>query len=160
MLQMQLENTPAILYEEGRLPLLLFFLALAAFRDMRARTIPCPLLAAGFLTALVLDLCGTLSGRETAFSLLLSLIPGLFYLLMGLISGGRIGQGDGLTILILGLFAGLSDTVLITAAAQLACAVCAGLMLAAKRADLNTRIPFVPFLFAAAALLYLKGGRI
>jgi len=87
-------------------------------------------------------------------------IPGVFYLLMGRISGDQIGRGDGLTILVLGLFAGLPDTVLITAAAQFVCAVLAGLMLVMKRADRNTRIPFVPFLLAAAAGLYLKGGGI
>ena len=160
MLQMWLEKSSVYLYEEGRLPVLLLFLSLAAFRDLQTRTIPCRLLAAGAITALLLDLCGITSGRAAALSLLPSLLPGVFYLLMGLISGAQIGQGDGLTILVLGLFAGLADTVLITAAAQFACAVCAGLMLAAKKADRNTRLPFVPFLLAAAAGLYLKGGRI
>ena len=160
MLQMWLENAAAYLYEKGRLPVLLLFLALAAFRDLQTRTIPCRLLAAGAMTALLLDLCGILSGRAEAAPLLMALIPGIFYLLMSLISGAQIGQGDGLTILVLGLLTGPSLAVVITAAAQFACAVCALLMLAMKRADRNTRIPFVPFLLAAAALLYLKGGGI
>ena len=108
MLQMWLENAAAYLYEKGRLPVLLLFLALAAFRDLQTRTIPCRLLAAGAMTALLLDLCGILSGRAEAAPLLMALIPGIFYLLMSLISGAQIGQGDGLTILVLGLFAILS----------------------------------------------------
>ena len=110
--------------------------------------------------AIELDLCGILSGSMQAGDLFPAVIPGVFYLLMGRISGDQIGRGDGLTILVLGLFAGLPDTVLITAAAQFICAVLAGLMLVMKRADRNTRIPFVPFLLAAAAGLYLKGGGI
>ena len=160
MLQMWLEKGPVYFYEEGRGPVLLLFLALAAFRDLQSRTIPCRLLAAGGTAALLLDLCGILSGSMQAGDLFPAVIPGVFYLLMGRISGDQIGRGDGLTILVLGLFAGLPDTVLITAAAQFICAVLAGLMLVMKRADRNTRIPFVPFLLAAAAGLYLKGGGI
>lgn len=159
MLQMWLEKYPVYLYEEGRIPALLLFLALAAFRDMQSRTIPCRLLAAGGLAALLLDLCGILAGRATAAAVPPSLIPGLFYFLMSLISDTGIGRGDGLAILVLGLFAGLIDTVLITALAQIVCAIWAILLLALKKADRHTRIPFMPFLLAAAAGLYLKGGR-
>lgn len=159
MFKMRIEDCAACFYEEMRIPVLLLFLTLAAIRDLQSRTVPCLLIAGGALAALLLDLCGFLSGSLPVQAFLPAVIPGVFYLLMGIISGAQIGRGDGMTILVLGLFAGLGDTVLITAAAQFICAFCAGFLLALKKADRNTRIPFVPFLLAAAACLYLKGGK-
>lgn len=159
MLQMWIEKGTVYFYEEGRIPALLLFLALASLRDLRSRTVPCRLLAAGGIAALFLDLCGILSGRVRAAVFPPALIPGIFYLLMSRISGAQIGQGDGMTILVLGLFMGLSDTVLISLMAQLVCAFYAGSMLVLKKAKRDTRIPFVPFLLAAVLVWYLKGGR-
>lgn len=155
---MWLEKYAVYLYEAGRTPAALLFLSLTSFRDLQSRTIPCRLLAGGALTALLLNLLGICCGRAGLASLLPALVPGVFYLLMSLISGAQIGWGDGLAVLVLGLFAGFADTVLITAAAQFICAVSAGLMLVMKKADRNTRIPFLPFLLTAAAGLCVKRG--
>ena len=134
------------------------FLFSAGFWDLKRMSVPLPLLlAAGFLAG-GLDLFGICSGKLQGAGPVWALLPGCFYLLLHFVSEGQIGTGDGLSILVLGLFAGLLNTVLITAAAQFLCALAAAGLLAVRKAGKKTRIPFLPFLGGAALVLYLLGG--
>lgn len=90
--------------------------------------------------------------RQRLMLLTAGVLPGLLLLCVGKISGGALGMGDGLMVLVAGVYMGIWKTLeLITVAALLA-AVWAGVLLLARKKGGKSRFPFAPFLLAAYVL--------
>ncbi len=83
--------------------------------------------------------------------------PGIVFLLIGALSGEKIGYGDGLVVLSLGLYMGLQglmDCILIGNFFVLA-AITIDMIFAQKRSNTNREIPYIPCLFGGLAVSYL-----
>lgn len=158
MLQMWMIRDPKDPAAGFRVVFLFVFLFLAGLWDTKKMSVPAALLLFSGCLAAGLDTFCICRGSLQAAAPFWALIPGCFYLLMSLLTDAQIGAGDGISILILGLYCGLSNTLLITAAAQVLCAFTAAGLLIMKKAGKRTRIPFLPFLGGAALVLYLTGG--
>lgn len=83
---------------------------------------------------------------------LVGLIPGIFLAALGVLSKGAVGLGDGLLVMVTGLYLGLQ-----TAAAGLLwgliiCTAWGLLMIFLGRGTRNTELPFAPFLFLGILL--------
>ena len=66
----------------------------------------------------------------------------------------KVGWGDGLCTLILGLLAGAGPCIFAVSAGLLLLSLLCVFLLALRKADRNSRMPFLPFL-AAGYILYL-----
>lgn len=72
-----------------------------------------------------------------------SLLPGILMLFLAYMSKESMGYGDGLTVMILGLWTGLRFTLAVLCVAILAAGIWGSICLLRKRTE---TIPFIPFL--------------
>lgn len=86
------------------------------------------------------------SGDFNFADLWVSLLPGALLLLVGMVTGQAIGYGDGLILLCLAPALGLYNTCICLLVAMAASAIVSIVILALKKGNRNTRLPFVPFL--------------
>ncbi len=84
---------------------------------------------------------------------ILGILPGAAAALISLITRGKIGIGDALLIIAIGIGCGFYMTLEIWMTALLLSAVFGIVMLALKKATGKTEIPFVPFLLAGFTVL-------
>ena len=87
--------------------------------------------------------------------LLVGAVPGLLLLPVAKFSGGALGMGDGLVVLISGLYMGIWRTLEFVTLALLLAAVWAGFLMIFKKKDRKASFPFIPFLLAAYALPWM-----
>lgn len=87
----------------------------------------------------------------------LSILPGVFLLLSGWLSGWQIGAGDGVIVLVMGLWLGFAKTLVVLLTGMLFCSIFCGVLVFFKRAERRTEIPFVPFLLAACLIGRIMG---
>ncbi len=80
---------------------------------------------------------------------LLGIIPGVMMLCIGKMSGGALGAGDGLIVLVSGMYMGIWKTIEFIARALLMAAVWAGFLMAGKKKGRQACFPFVPFLLVS-----------
>lgn len=86
-----------------------------------------------------------------------SILPGVFLLIAGWLSRWQIGAGDGVIVLVMGLWLGFAKTLIVLLMGMFFCSVFCGVMLFFKRAERRTEIPFVPFLLAACLIGRIMG---
>lgn len=79
--------------------------------------------------------------------LLTGLIPGLFLLMTGMSSNGKVGYGDGILVLALGIWIGFFRCLMTLTSGLLLAAIWSAFSLVIKRFKKDDQIPFVPFLF-------------
>lgn len=136
-------------------------LTAGAVWDIRTRKIPYYLLAAGMLPA-VLFLClrtgqsslVSVTGKVT--EVLFCFLPGLFLLLLSLITDKKVGMGDGLMLLILGGMEGGRIAGLTFCCGLFLQSLFAVAVLVLRKANKQTALPFVPFLLLGRILIFLK----
>ncbi|MCM1175824.1 MAG: prepilin peptidase [Blautia sp.] len=124
----------------------LIYMSVCMVFDIRRREIPLWLILFGMAAALGIDLWRIGEGAVTAAEMGLSLLPGIFFLLTGLLTGEKVGYGDGLLLLFAGLLLGAYRCFLALGAGLVFSAAVSLFLLLFRRADRNSRIPFVPFL--------------
>lgn len=125
--------------------LLFSLLGICAVCDGIRKEIPLVVVWAGILVAVVLRANGT-TGQEAWISGLLAIIPGAGFWLLSLITGEKVGYGDGWVLVMVGLFVGLQNCFLILLAGLVSESVAALVLLAFGKASGNREIPFAPFL--------------
>ena len=140
------------------LPIILTILSVF---DIRMRKLPTVLLMAGVITAvirliMILPLNGPLSEQQRIVTVaLLGALPGIAMTGLSYITD-KVGKGDGVVLIIMGLF---ENCFFVTLASCMACfglAVFSGILLVLHKAGRNTRMPFVPFLTAAYLILIVS----
>ena len=131
----------------------LLFLTAAAICDIRTRSLPFILLAAGGIMTAAYELSLAACGRLELYGLLLAMMPGLLMLIVSFASRGSMGTGDGLTALIAGPMLGAGASCVVVLLAFLFSAAVAATLLAVRKAGRSTRIPFVPMIAAAAGMV-------
>lgn len=76
------------------------------------------------------------------------IVPGLVLLLFGKISDEQIGYGDGMALIVLGLFLQEQEIILVLLLGLFLCAVSAVLLFFMGKWKHSTAVPFMPFLTA------------
>lgn len=127
-------------------------------RDLRKKSIPRWYFALGGAGAGLLFILDP-PGAAGLPALVYALMPGVFLLLCAAATGQKIGFGDGIFFLLLGLMVrdGTGMLLLLCLALLFSAAFC-GVLLAAGRVKTGTKLPFLPFAGAAAAVLLACGG--
>ena len=145
--------------------LLLGIMTALSVCDIRIRKLPVVLLWTGMALAiirpvLVFLLCGPSSEQQRLFTVaLLGALPGIAMTALSFISD-KVGRGDGIVLIIVGMFENCSFVTFASCVACLALALFSGILLAMHRVGRNSRMPFVPFLTGAYIVLKLTGGRL
>ncbi len=124
----------------------LIFIGICAVCDIRRKEIPLPLILAGMTAAFGAGVWQMKAEGLTAAEAGMSLLPGMFFLLTGFCTGEKVGYGDGLILLAVGLLLGFYRCFLALCAALVFSAMVSLLLMVFHRADRHSRIPFVPFL--------------
>lgn len=118
----------------------LLFLAVLAGEDIKAKQISVYKLLLFGVSAFLFFLWKNGFHWEELFR---SLLPGIFLLFLSYVSKENMGYGDGLTVMILGLWTGLRFTLAVFCAAILAAGIWGSICLLKKKTG---TIPFIPFL--------------
>ena len=132
-------------------------LSVCGIWDIRKRRIPVRVLVLGSIWALICILIRSFSGdtqeKETllqiAGGVAVAVLPGIVFLLLSFLTEKKVGYGDGLLLLILGLMEGVTVVGFTCCMALFLQALVAVVLVIARKADKQTEIPFVPFLFLA-----------
>lgn len=138
--------------------LFFLFLGIAAWQDLRTRSISLEVLTAG--AAAGMAVC-VLEGRGLE-EIVPAMIPGIALLLINRFADGIIGEGDGLFFLVAGFFLEWKEIVLLLISGQFFCGIF-GLAMAVSVMTIGggkigggngnlrkMRLPFLPFLLPTA----------
>lgn len=87
-------------------------------------------------------------GGEMGWKYFASLGVGVFFLLIGMMTKGALGLGDGLLLMALGTVLDPEELLMVSLIGLLLCAMAALVLLVVFRKGRNAEIPFVPFLLA------------
>ena len=140
------------------------FMTILSVFDMKMKKLPAGLLASGVAVALlrlviVFLRSGPPSEQQRILTVaLLGALPGLTVTALSFISD-KIGRGDGIVLIMMGMFENCSFVTVVSCIACFSLAVFSGILLALHRVGKNSRMPFVPFLTGAYIVLKLTAGR-
>ena len=143
---------------------LVVFMTVLSIFDIGTRKLPVILLKAGavlavFRLAYILSMNGPPSEQQRILTVaLLGALPGAAMTAVSFITD-KVGRGDGVVLIILGLFENCSFVTLVSCMACQGLAVFSGILLVLHRVGRNTRIPFVPFLTGAYLVMFISMRR-
>ncbi len=127
------------------------WLGVVAAADLRKKSVAVWMLAVGGILGLSTagyDLC---TGLRTASDVAGALLPGGLLIVVSAVTQ-KAGRADGIALLVLGCLATCRECVLVFAASLFAIAVASMVLLILRKARQNTKIPYLPFLWAGYLL--------
>lgn len=142
----------------------IIWLAVCSVFDIRMCKIPVWLLIAGFVWAMLCEAVrlsalvplGQGNVWQEVCKAFVSLLPGIFFVAASFLTEGKIGNGDGLIISILGFMEGFSPVLFTCGIGLFLQSLVAVVLVIGKRADKQTKLPFVPFLFVARIIFLCR----
>lgn len=87
--------------------------------------------------------------KLSLMSILGGITIGAAIVVIAMITQGRIGKGDGMVLIVTGLFLGFFDNLFLLFSAAFLAAILGAILLIMKRVNKNYEMPFIPFLFIA-----------
>ncbi len=139
----------------------ILYLTAASIFDIRRRSIPVLLPVILLVLAAGWDLwlfTGSGMGREALPERIMALTPGALLFSAGIITEGKVGSGDGLSLLGIGQFLGAAATFTVLCASLLLCCIFSAVMMTAGRATRHSRVAFLPFLLISCVLVLTAGA--
>lgn len=125
---------------------LLFILAGAGYEDFQEKKIHLLIPLAGGVAGILLQF---IFREKTLGDLLLGSVPGAVFLLLSLWGKGVVGSGDGMMLLVCGIYLGFWESIALLFLALWLIGITALFLIVIKRKGKHDRLPFVPFLAAA-----------
>lgn len=125
--------------------LLFILLAICAVFDALKKEIPLAVVWLGIVAAIVLRIRGDIGGG-TWIEVLLSMLPGAVFWILSLLTGEKVGYGDGWMLLMTGLFTGLGQCFLILLVGLMLDSAIMLVLLALRKISTDKAVPFAPFL--------------
>ena len=122
--------------------------------DLKWKKIPLWFILLGILAGVVFKVIQIkVWGPESWSGVIADLIPGICAICMARIWEDRIGVGDGLVLLVTGLFLSAEQTFFVAVVGLLLATLFGVGMLVLKRGTLQTTLPFVPFLAVGGVIV-------
>lgn len=119
-------------------------MAFLSVEDIRFKSIN---IIAGFALAAAMAGFSFWHGND-AVKLVVGCIPGIVAAVLSAVTRGKLGIGDAIVILAVGIWCGIDKTGLILMIALACAALVAAVLLVIKKATRKTALPFIPFIFA------------
>jgi len=91
--------------------------------------------------------CNVKYGVISPVSIVAGMGIGILVIGVGMVTQGKIGSGDGVVLIMTGLYLVFYDNLFLLLTATILASVLGALLLLTKRVDKNYEIPFIPFLF-------------
>lgn len=126
--------------------ILLLVLAWVSYEDCNEKQIRLYLPLAAAAVGIVFHLCYR---ERTLVDILLGIGIGIVLLLIAWVSRGSVGAGDGIMLMVSGLFLGFWENIVLFMTALGMVSMAALFLIVIKRKERNYRLPFLPFLLAA-----------
>ncbi len=126
-----------------------FLVMTGAYTDIKYRKVPVMLPLFFLFTGAILNGYLLYTGKTTVVTCILSLSVGVCMLLFAAVFRGSMGYGDGLMTLALGMFLRWEEIFAATCIGIFLMGIGGGVLLALRKADRKTQIPFLPFLAVA-----------
>lgn len=121
-------------------------LALCSAEDIRKKKVCLnPILAFGIL-GVVFHMLWQL---QSIGNLLLGMMVGVSMLFLSVLSAGKVGAGDGLVLLVTGIYLGLEQNLVLLLYGVFLCGIWAIFLVVFQKKNKKDTIPFIPFLLAA-----------
>jgi prepilin signal peptidase PulO-like enzyme (type II secretory pathway) len=131
------------------------FLGISGAMDLRHRTISAIWVSLAAAVGICWDAACILLAETDVFHVLFSLMPGAFLVLTAFAVRGKLGYGDGICLMTAGLFIGAESCFYMLCGALLLSALAGTLLVLSGRRRLDSRLPFLPFCFAAFMIVIL-----
>lgn len=125
---------------------LLIFMAVAAYQDWKEKEINVFLLLAAAFAGIALQ-AGV--QKESILNVLPGVCVGIVVLLLAWLTGGSVGLGDGLMLIVTGIYLKFWGNINLLMMALAMAGGVALFMIAVKKKGRNYRLPFVPFMLVA-----------
>lgn len=93
--------------------------------------------------------------NQSIFTMLTGVFSGSLILLFSYLSKGKIGMGDGIVLMLTGLYLGLKENILLMLISFLAAGAWGLFLVTVRHTKKSERIPFVPFLFLGYGLMMI-----
>ena len=148
MFKVQIEN----IFIKGAV---LIFLSICTIFDIRKKEIPFILAGMGMAAAVGFTIWRIGNGTIFAAQILPAALPGLFFLLVSWCTKEKVGYGDGILLLIIGLTVGFYQCLTGLCISLFLSAFFGVLLLFLHKAKKNSRIPFVPFLTMGMGVCFI-----
>ena len=130
--------------------ILLAGLFVSAWIDLKQKSVYLPLLAGVGMLGII---CHIFLQEKSVWNLLLGMLIGCALLLVGFLSGEKIGYGDGSVFAMTGVFLGFWENLLLLILASVLSGVAVIVLLFTGRKGKKDQIAFVPFIFAGYVLM-------
>ncbi len=130
------------------------FLLVLSITDIRRRVIPVEMVI--FMGVTLFAVRWLTEG--VAWEMVQGMLPGAIVVLFAQITKEKIGMGDGMVLLVLGLGYEMEAALWMFGVALLAAALFSVLLLVLKKATRKTELPFLPFLLTGQVLYAVSGG--
>lgn len=133
---------------------IIFMMAIISVFDIKTRTIP----LWGIVCVFVITIAYIWKIENIQLiDILFSIVPGFFFIFLSFVTRERIGYGDGVIILAIGLVMGLEQCVFVISIAILLSSLFASILLVRRVATKNTQVAFIPFLTVAMGVVTYAG---
>ena len=133
---------------------IIVFLIPCAITDLKSKTIPIWWTVVFGISAMIYQIFWK---KQKLEAILFSMIIGVTLLVAAKISIHRIGYGDGIIFLILGLWIGFWDGISLLFFSLILSSIISAYFIIVRRKGRDYRIPFIPFV--TAAYIILEGTR-
>lgn len=134
---------------------LLLYLVVLAVYDWKEQKIPLVLAGGGLVVALAMNVYRVVyyadNWKWLVLSILLGMLPGVYMLTVAYLTG-KAGYGDGITLMNIGMFTNYKTCILLWGFSMVFLSFFSVGLLCLRRANKDTRIPYLPFLTAAYAV--------
>ena len=142
---------------------LLLLLAVFSFMDIRKKALPLWALLTGIAVSALVAVVRNWTGAGVWAGFLnvaIGMLPGMIMTLLAVVLREKLGNGDGLVLIVIGNLMGLKVCLLIWTAALMLSFLFSLFLLVFLRKDKNHCFPFVPFYLGGAVLvrLFFLGG--
>ena len=130
-----------------------FYLLWGAWQDFREKKISVTYLKVGVVLGLILLLYDFFNKQVNSKEMILSFLPGIIFICISKITKEKIGIGDGLVFLLIGIFWG-EKTWMLWQTSLVLSSLYSFIMIVAKKSKLENQIAFIPFVWLGHFLLW------
>lgn len=138
--------------------IVLFYLFVLSFFDIREKKVPAWMIIAGVTGAMVFFVSKErLEGADLigiSISFFENIVPGFFFLAAAVVTG-KVGIADGMLLTAMGLVLGARNVLFACCIGLWILAVCSGILLMQHRIKRDTKLPCIPFLAAGQIVEFL-----
>lgn len=129
------------------------YLAINTISDIRKRKIRLGI----SLLFLIIGVLWQIWQRADKVELLLAMLPGICLIGLSVMTQQKIGFGDGVVIVVCGIYLGLGNTILLLMVSLMLSALTGVVMLLLKKASLHTELPWITFVFVSFLGFLMSG---